>query len=107
MQGKRVREFCQDNQGILWIGTEDGGLNRFNPKTKTFSFFTPSNAFTNVHGLCMVGDNLWVGTFSKGVKVVDTRTGAIVKTYLKTESPYSLVDNSVFLFAGQRREIFI
>ena len=96
LHGKRVREFCQDNQGILWIGTEDGGLNRFNPKTKTFSFFTPSNAFTNVHGLCLVDDNLWVGTFSKGVKVVDTRTGAIVKTYQKTDSPRSLIDNSVF-----------
>lgn len=96
LQGKRVREFCQDNQGILWIGTEDGGLNRFNPKTKTFSFFSPSSAFTNVHGLCMVGDHLWVGTFSKGVKVVDTRTGAIVKTYQKTDSPRSLIDNSIF-----------
>lgn len=96
LHGKRVREFCQDNQGILWIGTEDGGLNRFNPKTKTFSFFTPSNAFTNVHGLCMVDDYLWVGTFSKGVKVVDTRTGTIVKTYQKTDSPRSLIDNSVF-----------
>lgn len=96
LQGKRVREFCQDNQGILWIGTEDGGLNRFNPETKTFSFFTPSNAFTNVHGLCMVGDNLWVGTFAKGVKVVDTRTGTIVKSYQKTDSPRSLIDNSIF-----------
>lgn len=96
LHGKRVREFCQDNQGILWIGTEDGGLNRFNPKTKTFSFFTPSNAFTNVHGLCLIGDHLWVGTFSKGVKVVDTRTGTIVKTYRKTDSPRSLIDNSVF-----------
>lgn len=96
LHGKRVREFCQDNQGILWIGTEDGGLNRFNPKTKTFSFFTPSNAFTNVHGLCLVDNHLWVGTFSKGVKVVDTRTGAIVKTYQKTDSPRSLIDNSVF-----------
>lgn len=96
LQGKRVREFCQDNQGILWIGTEDGGLNRFNPETKTFSFFTPSSAFTNVHGLCMVGDNLWVGTFAKGVKVIDTRTGAIVKTYQKTDSPRSLIDNSIF-----------
>lgn len=96
LQGKRVREFCQDNQGILWIGTEDGGLNRFNPETKTFSFFTPSHAFTNVHGLCMVGDNLWVGTFAKGVKVVDTRTGAIVKSYQKTDSPRSLIDNSIF-----------
>ena len=96
LHGKRVREFCQDNQGILWIGTEDGGLNRFNPKTKTFLFLLPSNAFTNVHGLCLVDDNLWVGIFSKGVKVVDTRTGAIVKTYQKTDSPRSLIDNSVF-----------
>lgn len=94
--GKRVREFCRDNQGILWIGTEDGGLNRFNPQTKTFSFFTPSSAFTNVHGLCLVGDHLWVGTFAKGVKVVDTCTGAIVKTYQKTDSPRSLMDNSIF-----------
>lgn len=96
LHGKRVREFCQDNQGILWIGTEDGGLNRFNPKTKTFSFFAPSHAFTNVHGLCMDGNNLWVGTFSKGVKVVDTRTGTIVKSYQKTDSPRSLIDNSIF-----------
>ena len=35
-------------------------------------------------------------TFAKGVKVIDTRTGAIVKTYQKTDSPRSLIDNSVF-----------
>lgn len=96
LRGKRVREFCQDNKGTLWIGTEDGGLNRFDPKTKTFSFFAPSVGFTNIHGLCMVGDNLWVGTFSKGLKVVDTNTGNILKTYQKTESPRSLIDNGVF-----------
>lgn len=96
LRGKRVREFCQDNKGTLWIGTEDGGLNRFDPKTKTFSFFAPSAGFTNIHGLCMVGDNLWVGTFSKGLKVVDTYTGNILKTYQKTESPRSLIDNGVF-----------
>lgn len=83
LQGKRVREFCQDNKGILWIGTEDGGLNRFDPKTKTFSFFAPSSGFTNIHGLCMVDDKLWVGTFSKGLKIVDTNTGNILKTYQK------------------------
>ena len=77
MQGKRVREFCQDNKGILWIGTEDGGLNRFDPKTKTFSFFAPSSGFTNIHGLCMVDDKLWVGTFSKGLKIVDLNSAAL------------------------------
>ena len=23
LHGKRVREFCRDNYGVLWIGTED------------------------------------------------------------------------------------
>lgn len=96
LRGKRVREFCQDNAGNVWIGTEDGGLNHFNPQTKEFRFFAPSVAFSNIHGLCMDGDNLWVGTFSKGVKVINTRTGALLKSYVKTDSPRSLVDNSIF-----------
>ena len=96
LHGKRVREFCQDSRGILWIGTEDGGLNRFDPKTKDFSYFAPSAGFRNIHGLCMVDEQLWVGTFSKGLKVIDTRTGVILKNYRKSDSPHSLVDNSIF-----------
>ena len=96
LRGKRIREFCRDNRGILWIGTEDGGLNRFNPQTKDISFYAPSTGFRNIHGLCLVGDYLWVGTFSKGLKVIDTRTGSIVKSYQKNESPRSLIDNSIF-----------
>ncbi len=49
---------------VLVDRTEDGGLNHFNPKTKEFHF-EPSAGFTNIHGLCMDGSHLWVGTFSK------------------------------------------
>lgn len=96
LHGKRVREFCRDNAGMLWIGTEDGGLNRFDPRTKEFHFFAPSAGFTNIHGLCMDGDNLWVGTFSKGLHIINTRTGAVVKTYMEGHSPHSLNDNNIF-----------
>lgn len=96
LHGKRVREFCQDNSGNLWIGTEDGGLNQFDPHTKEFRYFVPSTGFTNIHGLCMDGNNLWVGTFSKGLRVVDTRTGAILKTYMKSSDSRSLSDNNIF-----------
>lgn len=96
LHGKRIREFCQDSQGKLWIGTEDGGLNRFDPVTKTFKFFTPSLGFTNVHGLCSVGNELWVGTFSKGLKVIDIHTGTIVRSYQYDGGPHSLNDNNVF-----------
>jgi len=96
IHGKRVRELCQDNDGSIWIGTEDGGLNHFDPVSGKSVFFEPSRAFTNIHGLCIDGDNLWVGTFSKGLKVINKKTGALIKTYLKSDSRNSLYDNSVF-----------
>ena len=96
LHGKRVREFCRAADGTLWIGTEDGGLNHFNPKTKEFHFFEPSAGFTNIHGLCMDGSHLWVGTFSKGLRVIDTRTGVVLRTYMEGHTPHSLNDNSIF-----------
>lgn len=96
LHGKRVREFCRADDGTLWIGTEDGGLNHFNPKTKEFHFFEPSTGFTNIHGLCMDGSHLWVGTFSKGLRVIDTRTGVVLRTYMEGHTPHSLNDNSIF-----------
>lgn len=96
LHGKRVREFCRADDGTLWIGTEDGGLNHFNPKTKEFHFFEPSAGFTNIHGLCMDGSHLWVGTFSKGLRVIDTRTGVILRTYTEGHTSHSLNDNSIF-----------
>lgn len=96
LHGKRVREFCRADDGTLWIGTEDGGLNHFNPKMKEFHFFEPSAGFTNIHGLCMDGSHLWVGTFSKGLRVIDTRTGVVLRTYTEGHTPHSLNDNSIF-----------
>lgn len=95
LRGQRIREFLKDNDGTIWIGTEDGGLNNFDPKTGAFRFFEPSKAFTNIHGLCLDGDNLWIGTFSKGLKVYNKKTGGI-KTYTKGDTANSLNDNSVF-----------
>ena len=96
LHGKRVRLFCRADDATLWIGTEDGGLNHFNPKTKEFHFFEPSAGFTNIHGLCMDGSHLWVGTFSKGLRVIDTRTGVVLRTYTEGHTPHSLNDNSIF-----------
>ncbi len=95
LKGRRVREICPDEHGRLWIGTEDAGLYRFDPTARTFDFFAPSRAFSNVHGLLVDGDDLWVGTFSKGIRVIDTRTGRIRK-YDNDNRPGRLFSNYVF-----------
>ena len=97
IHGRRVREIVEDGQGYIWIGTEDGGLNRFNPATGEFSFFKESSGFSNIHGLCVVGDKLWVGTYSNGVVIIDTRTLKITQTI--TAQPgkaNTLLDNDIF-----------
>lgn len=95
LRGRRVREICPGNDGRLWIGTEDAGLYSFDPANASFDFFAPSREFTNVHGLLMDGDDLWVSTFSKGIRVIDTRTGRIRK-YDNDNKPGRLFSNYVF-----------
>lgn len=96
LRGRRIRELVQDDNGIIWVGTEDAGLNRFNPATGQFSFVAASAAFPNVHGLCVDGDKLWVGTFSYGLKLIDIRSGAVVKSFTASNQPGDLRDNTVF-----------
>lgn len=95
LRGRRVREICPDNGSRLWIGTEDAGLFRFDPATRKFEFFAPSREFSNVHGLLMDGDDLWVSTFSNGIRVIDTRTHRIRK-YDNDNRPGRLFSNYVF-----------
>lgn len=95
LQGRRVREICPDPAGGLWVGTEDAGLYHFDPATRRFDFFAPSRDFSNVHGLLMDGNDLWVSTFSKGIRVIDTRSGRI-RSYVDDGAPGRIFSNYVF-----------
>jgi len=46
LSDNRIWTLHYDTNGILWIGTDEGGLNRFDPKTQTFKRFQhdPDNA---------------------------------------------------------------
>ena len=99
LHGRRVREMVMDKQGKIWIGTEDGGLNCMEPDGETFSHIAASNGFPNVHGLCMDGNELWVGTFASGLKIIDTRTHQLIKAFKADGRPGSLRDNTIFSIA--------
>lgn len=107
LHGSRVREFCEDTDGSLWIGTEDGGLNHFDPKRDEFTFFEASKDFTNVHALCVDGNTLWVGTFSKGLKRINKKTGEIVKEYMNGYSIHSYDDSVFSICKTSMGDIFI
>ena len=76
--GRRVREFCQDDTGTIWIGTEDKGLFRMDPESGQVRPWQGPARHKNVHGLFADGDWLWVGTFSEGLSRINLKTGKVV-----------------------------
>lgn len=93
--GRRVREICEGNDGTLWIGTEDKGLFNFDPETEKMVPFEHPDIYKNVHALCLDGDDLWVGTFSRGLNKVNLRTRQ-VKHYFKDKGEGSLTASDAF-----------
>lgn len=77
--GTIISRFCEDEDGKIWIASDDGGLSRFDPVRRRFEDFPGRAAFANdnVHALCIDGDNLWVGTYGKNIRILNRKTGAI------------------------------
>jgi ligand-binding sensor domain-containing protein/signal transduction histidine kinase len=74
-----------DSKGIIWIGTNDNGLNMYNPKTKKFKLFTfdinnkKSISNNGVNSICEDNNgNLWLGTWY-GLNYYNRKTGLFTR----------------------------
>lgn len=100
ISGNVVREICKDNSGMIWFGTEDAGLNKLNPATGVITRFQPTGlprsiSYYNIHGLLVVGDELWIGTFEHGLDIMDIKTGKIKKRHKAGPGAYDLKNNFI------------
>lgn len=80
LSGNVISQFCEDPDGNIWIATEDGGLNLFDPRTKKFKNHllrssNPNIGYHNIHALLYNEGKLWIGSFSRGLYILDTQTG--------------------------------
>ncbi|MDF9795450.1 signal transduction histidine kinase/ligand-binding sensor domain-containing protein/DNA-binding response OmpR family regulator [Catalinimonas alkaloidigena] len=73
---KIVHALYEDPEGIIWAGTKQGGLNRLDPKTNTFTNFTMKDGLPSNHIVSIIGDeggNLWLGT-TNGISRFNPKT---------------------------------
>jgi PAS domain S-box-containing protein len=85
----QVTALCQDREGYVWLGTEGGGLNRFDGKT--FVNYTvydglPSNLIWELH--CDRNGMLWIGTLN-GLCTYNGRT------FQKIQTSFGYVDDEI------------
>ncbi|MBE7170876.1 MAG: histidine kinase [Williamsia sp.] len=110
ISGNAVREICHDRWGKLWIGTEDAGLDKFDPATDHFETFhtgspQQSISYSNIHGLLVDGEKVWVGTYLHGLDVLDAKTGRKTKHYNTRNS--SLGSNFIYSLYKTKKDTLI
>lgn len=105
ISGYAVREICNDNDGNIWIGTEDAGLNKYNPGTGTFRQIK-TISYSNIHGLLVHGENVWVGTYLHGLDIINARSGKKIAHFNTGNS--NLGSNFIYsIYRTPQDEIFI
>ncbi|HET9053995.1 MAG TPA: diguanylate cyclase, partial [Cyclobacteriaceae bacterium] len=96
-----VWSLYQDREGIIWIGTHNGGLTRYDKKTNTFSYyrFKPEDesSLSNQIVWTTLEDSqgrFWVGT-SDGLNLMDRENGTFKRYHAMENQAGSLTNDSV------------
>lgn len=113
VNGTVIGRFCEDSSGYIWIASDDGGLSRFALKDKQFTHYMPdehrnSLSYHNVHALCMDDDDLWIGTYTGGVNVLNTKTGTF-RVYTTKGGDLTTLDgtSSYAIFRDREKRIWV
>lgn len=96
-----VWPIVEDNSGVLWVGTVNGGLNKVNPQMQRFGLFRnhpydPASLSFDVIGGFFEdrAGGVWVGT-GGGLNLFDRVTGTFTRYTHDPNDPDSLVEDTV------------
>ncbi len=110
-----IYAFWIDNEGKIWIGTEDGGVNIYNPAIGKYEYLTADeNNPNSISQNCIKAflddgnGNLWIGTYLGGIDVINLKSRKISHFKHDPEKTGTLSDNRVWDFClDQNNEIWV
>ena len=105
LQGSVVSRFAEDSRHRIWIASDDAGIDCYDPLTDSFLDFPGKQAMAkyNAHALLADGDNLWVGTYGRGIIRMNMATGA--QTPVRMDS-YALNSSCYYFFRDRKHRLW-
>lgn len=107
--GKIISQICEGNDQNIWIGSQDG-IKILNKNTQVLQpYIIPDkNQKYDVRSLLLEGNNLWIGTYSEGLKKVNLKTNTTSQYYHIRESSQSICSNDVLsLYKDKKGDIYV
>lgn len=110
---QRIRNFTQDKHGQLWMVSDGGGLEHYNPKTDQFEAHQAAHnsdyalTFAKATGLFADPDNgdIWIGLFPYGVDLLNQSANVIEHI---TAAGNGLADSGILsLVAGDNNTLWV
>jgi signal transduction histidine kinase/ligand-binding sensor domain-containing protein/DNA-binding response OmpR family regulator len=102
----------EDRFGVIWIGTHDAGLNKFDPASMRFGFYKHEPALADSLSDNKVSSiandnnqNLWLGTLDGNLNRIDRSTGQLRKYRHQSDNPHSLPGASIHALFVDREEV--
>ncbi|HEX2983532.1 MAG TPA: two-component regulator propeller domain-containing protein [Ignavibacteriales bacterium] len=77
----RVYTIFEDSEGVMWVGTFGGGLNKFDRKTGKFFAYKEGSAPSSISDdkICVIYEDkfgaFWIGTYGGGLNKFNKKTG--------------------------------
>ena len=99
LRGSVIARFCEDRQGHVWVASDDGGIMCYAPEEQRFIDYAHEDELrdVNAHALALKGDELWIGTYTRGVYVLNIMTGQLRRyghDKLRDPSSYAICHDS-------------
>lgn len=96
-----IFSMAEDNEGMIWIGSENNGISVLNPETETFTNYQysdfistdlSSNSINKIYK--DTKGNIWIGTYNAGINFIASDANKFTH-YKHTSSLNSLTNNNV------------
>lgn len=110
-----ITSLLEDRDGIIWVATGGGGLNRYDKDTGIFTHYRHESGNPGSLSGDTLGSNmssqilaedpagyLWAGTMDKGVNRLDKKSGEMTRYLHDPDDPRSLSSDTVFVVAATR-----
>ena len=107
---KNINSVFEDNFGMIWIGTKDNGLYKYNQEQDSFKHYTfdPKNEFGlsshQINALYQDDFNvLWIGTAQGGINKLDLSQKPFINYSSNPYDSFSISDNLITSILEDKR----
>ncbi|QLC65973.1 response regulator [Flavobacterium sp. LPB0248] len=113
LSNNNITYLFEDRDGYIWIGTRQGGINKYNPIDESFSNYinSKSNSFFRKNHVTSITEDaqgiIWVGTNGNGIFSLNKKNNLIEHITCKKDNLNTISDNNIFSVMTENDNIWI